>query len=149
MLILDNRKARFDYHIGDVIQVGIVLEGWEVKSIRDHRLTMPAGYVIIRDGELWLTGLTITPLNSASTPVTAVKDRTRKLLAKRKEIDRLIGSIDQKGYTIVPVSLVWHNGVVKVNIALAKGKSHSDKRHSEHDKDVSREIDRMLKNKGR
>jgi SsrA-binding protein len=143
--IARNKKARHDYHIEDDFEAGLVLEGWEVKSLRAGRTQLKEGYVIIRQGELYLFGAHISPLPSASTHVHADPTRTRKLLLNRREIDRLIGAVDRSGYTIVPLSLYWKKGRVKLRIALAKGKKLFDKRASIKQREWDRDKQRLLK----
>ncbi len=140
-----NRIARHDYFIEDDIEVGIVLEGWEVKSLRAGNLQLRESYVFIKDGEIWLTGAHISPLSSASTHVKAHPTRTRKLLAHRREIDRLVGLVDRKGYTLVALSAYWSRGRAKLKLGIAKGKKAHDKRASIKDRDWKRDQARMLK----
>jgi SsrA-binding protein len=144
-----NKKARHDYHIEDDFEAGLVLEGWEVKSLRAGRTQLKEGYVIIRQGELYLFGAHISPLPSASTHVHADPTRTRKLLLNRREIDRLIGAVERSGYTIVPLSLYWKKGRVKLRIALAKGKKLFDKRASIKQREWDRDKQRLLKSGSR
>ena len=143
--IAANRIARHDYFIEDDIEVGIALEGWEVKSLRAGNLQLRESYVFIKDGEIWLTGAHISPLSSASTHVRADPTRTRKLLAHRREIDRLVGLVDRKGYTLVALSAYWSRGRAKLKIGIAKGKKAHDKRATIKDRDWKRDQARMLK----
>ena len=143
--IAENRKARHDYFIEDNIEAGIALEGWEVKSLRAGRGNLTEAYAILKDGEAWLVGAHIAPLLSASTHVRADPIRTRKLLLHRRELDRLIGSVERKGYTLVPLSLYWQRGRTKLDLGLAKGKKQHDKRAVEKDRDWQRQKERMLK----
>jgi SsrA-binding protein len=145
MTIAENRKARFDYHIEERFEAGVVLEGWEVKAIRTGQVQMTNGYVMIKDGEMFLLGLHINALKSASTHVTADAERTKKLLMHREQIRRLIGKTEQKGYTIVPLNLHWKDGRIKVEIALAKGKAEHDKRNTIKDRDWEREQGRLMR----
>jgi SsrA-binding protein len=147
-LIADNRKARFDYHIEDQLEAGIALEGWEVKSLRAGKANITEAYAVFRDGEIWLMASHITPLSSASTHVEANPTRLRKLLLHRREIDRLMGSVDRQGYTLVPLSLYWHQGRAKVKLGLAKGKQSHDKRASIKERDWQRQKGRLMR-KGR
>ena len=147
MSIAENRKALFNYHIEERFEAGVVLEGWEVKAIRDGQVQMTDGYVVVKDGELFLIGLRINALRSASTHVQPDADRTKKLLMHRKEIQRLIGKTEQKGYTMVPLNLHWKGGRVKADIALAKGKAEHDKRNTIKDRDWEREKGRLMRNK--
>ena len=143
--IARNKKARHDYHLEDDFEAGLVLEGWEVKSLRAGRAQLKEGYVIIRQGELYLFGAHISPLPSASSHVHADPTRTRKLLLNRREIDRLTGAVERSGYTIVPLSLYWKKGRVKLRIALAKGKKLFDKRASIKQREWDRDKQRLLK----
>ena len=145
MSIVENRKARFNYSIEDKFEAGVALEGWEVKAIRAGRAQIAEGYIVIREGELFLIGCQITPLLSASTHVKPDAARTKKLLMHRAEIDRLIGRVEQRGYTLVPLNLHYHKGRVKVDIALAKGKKTHDKRQTEKDRDWNREKARLMR----
>jgi len=119
--IAQNKKARFDYFIEDRIEAGLALQGWEVKSMRAGKAQLTDSFVIFRDGEAWLLGSHVTPLNTVSTHVTAEPKRTRKLLMNRREIDRLIGLVERKGYTLIALELYWSKNRVKVNVGLAKG----------------------------
>jgi SsrA-binding protein len=147
MSIAENRKAHFNYHIEERFEAGVVLEGWEVKAIREGQVQMTDGYVIVKDGELYLIGLRINALRSASTHVHPDADRTKKLLMHKEQIRRLIGKTEQKGYTIVPLNLHWKEGRVKADIALAKGKAEHDKRHAIKDRDWEREKGRLMRHK--
>ena len=140
-----NKKARFDYHLEDPLEAGIALEGWEVKALRAGHLQLKESYVVVKDGELWLFGAHIAPLSSASTHVKANPVRTRKLLVHRRELDRLIGAVERKGYTLVPLRMYWKRGKAKVEIALAKGKKKYDKRATEKRRDWDREKQRLLR----
>ncbi len=146
-VIAENRRARYDYHIEERFETGIVLEGWEVKAIRAGQVQLTDGYVHIRDGELFLIGLRINALRSASTHVRAEPDRTKKLLMHKAEIRRLVGKTEQKGFTLVPLNLHFKGGRVKVEIALAKGKAQHDKRDSEKQRDWERETGRLMRHK--
>ena len=143
--IADNKKARFDYKIEESLEAGLALEGWEVKSLRAGRAQITESYVHIRDGEAWLLGARIAPLETASTHITADPTRTRKLLLHRKELDRLIGAVERKGYTLVPLNLHWSRGRAKVDIGLAKGKKSHDKRAAVKDRQWKRQQERILK----
>lgn len=140
-----NRKARHDYSIEEQYEAGLALQGWEVKSLRDKRVQIGESHVIIRRGEAWLLNAHITPLSSASTHVLADPGRTRKLLLNRRELNILMGHVEQKGYTIVPLELYWKNGRAKLRVALAKGKKLHDKRASEKDRDWQRQKERIFK----
>ncbi|MBT8084128.1 MAG: SsrA-binding protein SmpB [Woeseia sp.] len=143
--IAENRKARHEYFIEDTFEAGLVLEGWEVKSLRAGRAQLTETYVHVKNGEAWLIGAHFSPLTSASTHVNANPTRTRKLLLNRKELDRLIGAVERKGYTLVALNLHWSKGKVKVDIGLAKGKKQHDKRATEKARDWQRQKARILK----
>lgn len=145
MSIAENRKARFNYTLEDKYEAGLVLEGWEVKAIREGRAQLTDGYIVIRDGELYLIGCQVSPLHSASTHVKPEAARTKKLLLHKDEINRLIGKVEQRGYTLVPLNLHYSKGRVKVDIALAKGKKSHDKRQTEKDRDWDREKARIMR----
>jgi SsrA-binding protein len=147
MSIAENRRARFEYHIEERHEAGMVLSGWEIKAIRAGQVQLNDGYVVIRDGELWLIGCRIHPLGTASTHVRPDADRTKKLLMHKEEIRRLIGKVEQKGFTIVPLDLHYKGGRVKAEIALAKGKAEHDKRHAEKKRDWEREHARLMRRK--
>ena len=147
MSIAENRRARFDYHIEERFEAGMVLEGWEIKDIRAGQVQLTDGYVVIRDGDLYLIGCRINALNSASTHVHPEADRTKKLLMHREEIRRLIGKVEQKGFTLVPLDLHYKGGYVKAEIALAKGKAQHDKRNTEKQRDWDREKGRLMRHK--
>jgi SsrA-binding protein len=144
MSIVSNKKAYHDYFIEEKYEAGIVLEGWEVKAIRAGRVQLKDTYVIVRDGELWLLGGHISPLLTASTHVRPDMTRTRKLLLKADEIKRLIGKVEQRGFTLVPLDLHYKNGKIKCEIALARGKAQHDKRHSEKEREWQREKQRVM-----
>ena len=127
----------------------MVLHGWEVKAVRDGKVQLTDGYVVIRDGELFLIGCQINPLKTASTHVSPDAVRTKKLLMHKDEIRRLIGKVEQKGYTLVPLNLHWKNGRVKCEIALAKGKAEHDKRHTIKEREGKREVERAMKQRTR
>lgn len=143
--IVQNKRARFDYQIDDTYEAGMVLQGWEVKSLREGRAQINESYAFIKDGEAWITGLQITPLLSASTHITPDPVRPRKLLLHRDEIDKLLGAVDRKGYTLVPLSLYWKNGRAKLALGIGKGKKAHDKRATEKDRDWQRQKARVLK----
>lgn len=140
-----NRKARHEYAIEDSFEAGIALHGWEVKSLRAGRVQIDQSYILLKKGEAWLLGASITPLQTASTHVQPDPQRTRKLLLHKSELNKLIGSVERKGYTLIPLSLYWKNNHVKLQIALAKGKKLHDKRASEKDRDWQREKQRLMK----
>lgn len=151
MSIVQNKKAFHDYFIEDKFEAGIVLEGWEVKAIRDNRAQLKEAYVIIKRGEIYLLGCHISPLGSTSTHVSPDNVRTRKLLLKGEEIAKLIGKVERSGYTLVPIDLHYKKGLIKCEIGLAKGKKQYDKRAVEKEKDWKREQNRILRavNKGK
>ncbi len=144
-LIADNRAARHDFAIEDDHEAGIVLEGWEVKSLRAGRINLKESYAVLRNGEAWLLGCHISPLNSASTHVRPDPTRTRKLLLHRREIDRLVGAVERGGYALVPLSMYWHKGRAKIRLGLGKGKKAHDKRASEKSRDWQRQKQRLLR----
>lgn len=143
--IAENRRARYDYFIEERLEAGLALEGWEVKSMRAGRAQLTEAYVYVRNGEAFLIGAHIAPLSTASTHKVADPVRTRKLLLHRNEIDRLIGAVERRGYTIVPLELYWKNGRAKLQIGLAKGKKQHDKRATEKDRDWQRDKARTLR----
>ncbi|MEG0447665.1 MAG: SsrA-binding protein SmpB, partial [Comamonas sp.] len=128
---------------------GVVLHGWEVKALRSGKVQLTDGYVLIKDGELYLMGCQINPLKTASTHVSPDAARIKKLLMKKDEIKRLVGKVEQKGYTLVPINLHWKNGYVKCDIALAKGKAEHDKRDVIKDREGKREVERVMKGRNR
>lgn len=140
-----NKKARYDYFIEETFEAGLALEGWEVKSLRSGRAQLTESYVHVRDGEAWLLGAHITPLNTVSTHVHPDPTRTRKLLMHRQELDRLVGAVERKGFTLVPLNLHWSRGKAKLDIGLAKGKKQHDKRAARKDRDWERQKAKILK----
>lgn len=140
-----NRRARHDYHIEERFEAGIVLDGWEVKALREGRAQVAEAYVYIQNGEAFLLGAHINPLQSASTHVVPKADRTRKLLLHRRELSRLIGATERAGYTLVPLDLHWTRGRAKLEVGLAKGKKKHDKRADIKDRDWQRQKERLLK----
>jgi SsrA-binding protein len=145
MSIAENRKAFHDYFIEDKYEAGIVLEGWEVKAVREGRVQLKEAYVIIQRGEIYLIGCHITPLGSASTHVRPDAIRTRKLLLHNEEIAKLIGKVERSGYTLVPLDLHYTRGRIKAQIGLAKGKKQYDKREAEKERDWEREKGRIMR----
>ncbi|MBP6892850.1 MAG: SsrA-binding protein SmpB [Gammaproteobacteria bacterium] len=143
--IADNKKAAYNYFFEERYEAGMVLEGWEVKALREGKVQLTDGYVLIRDGEMFIVGCQINPLKSASTHVNPDAIRTKKLLLHKEEIRRLTGKVEQKGYTLVPLNLHWKAGKVKCEIALAKGKAEHDKRDTIKDREGKREVERALK----
>jgi SsrA-binding protein len=147
MSIAENRRAFFDYHLEERHEAGMVLHGWEIKAIRAGQVQLTDGYVVIRDGELFLIGCRINALRSASTHVSPEADRTKKLLMHKEEIKRLIGKVEQKGFTLVPLNLHFKGSHVKAEIALAKGKAEHDKRNTVKERDWEREKGRLMRHK--
>ena len=140
-----NKRARHEYHIDRRFEAGISLQGWEVKSLRAGRINFGDSYAIVNQGEIYLFGSSIPPLISASTHVVANDRRTRKLLLHREEIDQLIGAVERKGYTMVPIAMYWKGNKVKVEIGLARGKQAHDKREADKDRDWQREKQRTMR----
>lgn len=140
-----NRKAGHEFFIEDRFEAGLVLEGWEVKSLRAGRVQLDQGYILLKHGQAWLFGALITPLQTASTHIHPDSQRSRKLLLHQRELNKLIGSVERRGYTIVPLSLYWKNNRVKIEIGLAKGKKLHDKRATEKERDWQRQKQRLLK----
>ncbi len=145
MSITVNKKAFHDYFIEEKHEAGMALEGWEVKAIRAGRMNIKESYVIIKGGELFLIGMHITPLLTASTHVSPDPTRTRKLLLHEREIMKLIGKVERAGYALVPLDLHFTRGRIKLEIGLAKGKKQYDKRADELEKDSKREAQRAMK----
>ena len=140
-----NKKARHNYFIEDRFEAGLALQGWEVKSLREGRAQLTESYIVINNNEAWLFGFHISPLLSASTHITPDPTRTRKLLLHRRELDRLIGAVERKGYTLVPLALYWKKGRAKLEIALARGKQNQDKRTADKDREWARSKQRLLR----
>jgi len=145
--IVFNRKAGFEYFIEEQYEAGLVLEGWEVKSLRAGKINIADAHIIVKYGEAFLLGAQIQPLQTASTHVVADPIRTRKLLLNRKELNSLIGRVERQGYTIVPLSLYWKKNKIKIKIALAKGKKEHDKRDTVKNREWQRDHSRIMKNK--
>ncbi len=143
--IARNKKARYEFFVEDTFEAGLALEGWEVKSLREGRAQLTESYVHLRDGEAWLLGAHIAPLTTASTHIHPDPTRTRKLLLHRRELDRLIGAVERKGYTLVPLNLHWSKGRAKLDLGLAKGKKQHDKRATQKERDWKRQKARILK----
>ncbi|MEE9326452.1 MAG: SsrA-binding protein SmpB [Cocleimonas sp.] len=143
--IAKNKVAYHDYFVEDTYEAGLVLEGWEVKSLRDGRAQLKEGYVFIKNGEAWISGAQITPLLSASTHVNPVATRIRKLLLHDYELVKLAAAVDRKGYTILPLTLYWKHNRVKLEIGVGKGKQQHDKRAVSKEKDWNRNKQRILK----
>jgi SsrA-binding protein len=140
-----NKRARFEYFIEDRLEAGVALEGWEVKSLREGRIQFSDSYVLLKDDEAFLFGCQINPLPTASTHITPDPVRTRKLLLHRREIDRLTGAVERRGYTIIPTAMYWSHGKVKVEVGMAKGKRQHDKRKTAKDRDWERQKGRIMK----
>ena len=145
MSIVQNKKAFHDYFIEEKYEAGIVLEGWEVKAIRDNRTNIKEAYVIIQRGEIYLIGCHITPMGAASTHIRPDAIRTRKLLLHSEEISKLIGKVERSGYTLVPIDMHFKGGRIKIEIGLAKGKKQFDKRHAEKERDWKRDKARIMR----
>jgi SsrA-binding protein len=142
-----NKKARHDYFIEEEFEAGIALQGWEVKSLRDNRLQLAESYVLVKNAEAFLFGAHISPMNTASTHINPDPTRSRKLLLHRAELSKLIGAVERKGYTLVPLSMYWAHGLAKLKIGLGKGKKAFDKRAVEKEKDWNREKQRLLRSR--
>jgi SsrA-binding protein len=147
--IAENRKARHEYSIESTYEAGLALQGWEVKSMRAGRVQLKEAYVFLRNGEAFLFGAHVSALPTASTHVIPDPIRTRKLLLNRSELSGLVGAVDRKGYTLVPLELYWKAGKAKLRIGLAKGKKEHDKRATSKDKDWQREKSRLMKHSAR
>jgi len=147
--IVLNKKAQHDYFIEDRYEAGLVLEGWEVKSVRAGRAQINEAYVVIREGELYLLNSHLSPLPTASTHIRPDPTRTRKLLLKAEEIRKLIGKVERAGYALVPLDLHFRGGRIKLEVGLAKGKRQFEKRASEEEKDWKRQQQRLLKKRSR
>ncbi|MGS2723678.1 SsrA-binding protein SmpB [Porticoccus sp. GXU_MW_L64] len=140
-----NKRARHDYHLTDKFEAGVSLLGWEVKSMRAGKVQLTDTYVLLQNGEAWLIGANVTPLQSASTHYVTEPDRTRKLLLNRRELAKIFQAVQQKGYTCVATALYWKQHLVKCEIALAKGKADHDKRETEKRRDWDRQKQRILR----
>jgi len=147
--IADNKKAAYNYFFEERFEAGMVLQGWEVKALREGKVQLTDGYVVVKGGELYVIGCQINPLKTASTHVNPDAVRTKKLLMHKDEIRRLIGKVEQKGYTLVPLNLHWKAGKVKCEIALARGKAEHDKRDTIKDREGKREVERAMKSRNR
>ena len=147
--IAQNKKARFDYHVEDKFEAGIMLLGWEVKSLRMGKGQITDAYVILQNGEAYLVGAQIQPLNTVSTHFVVEPERARKLLLNQRELSRLLAARDQKGKSVVALSLYWKQHLVKCQIAIATGKKKHDKRETEKDRDWSRQKQRLMQHSQR
>ena len=142
-LITVNRKARYDYHIENTFEAGIALSGWEIKSLRAGKAQLSESYIILKNGEAFLLNAHFAPLKTAVSYLETTPNRTRKLLLHKKELNKLIGAVARKGYTIVPLNLHWKNNMAKIDIALAKGKKQHDKRMAIKRRDWERQKQRL------
>lgn len=140
-----NKRARFEFHIDEKLEAGISLEGWEVKSLRAGKIQFADSYVLLKDNEAYLFGCLIEPLPTVSTHIRPDPTRTRKLLLHRRELDRLIGLVERKGFSLIPTAMYFSRGRVKVEIALARGKRQHDKRKAVKDRDWERQKRRIMK----
>ncbi len=140
-----NKRARHEYALEDKQEAGLVLEGWEVKSLRAGKVQLVDAYVMLKNNEAFLFGALITPLQTASTHIQPDSRRTRKLLLHREELDKLIGAVERKGYALIPTAMYWKKGRAKLEIALAKGKKEHDKRASVKDRDWQRDKQRLMR----
>jgi len=147
MSIITNKKAFHDYFVEEKFEAGIVLEGWEIKAIRAGRANIKESYVIVRNGEVFIFGMHVTPLSQASTHINPDPVRTRKLLLHAAQISKLIGKVERAGFTLMPLDLHYQRGRVKVEIGLAKGKKQHDKRDAEKERDWNREKARLMRTK--
>ncbi len=143
--IARNKRARFEYRIEETFEAGLVLEGWEAKALRAGRANLTESYVVLKNGEAWLIGSHISPLPTASTHVHPDPTRSRKLLLNRREIDRLVGAVQRRGYTVIALKMYWKKGRAKVEIGLAKGKKLYDKRAAVKERDWKRDKERAMK----
>lgn len=143
--IVLNKRARYDYFIEEKFEAGIVLEGWEVKSLREGQVQLGESYVFVKDNEIWITGCVISALQTVSTHITPNPNRTRKLLLHRREIDKLIGAVERKGYTLIATAMYWKKNMVKLEVGIGKGKKEHDKRAVQKDRDWNRDKSRILK----
>jgi SsrA-binding protein len=143
--IAENRRARHDYFIEERIEAGVALQGWEVKSLRAGRLQLQEAYVMLKGNEAWLFGAHVSPLVAASTQTKADPTRTRKLLLHRRQIDSLVGAVERRGRTLVPLAMYWKNGRAKLEVGLARGKKEHDKRADTREREWQREKARVMK----
>ena len=144
-VIATNKRARFDYHLLETFEAGLALEGWEVKSLREKRVQLTESYVTMRDGEAWLIGAHISPLKTVAKHSNPNPTRERKLLLHLKELSQLVGAVERRGYTLVPLKMFWQYGRAKLEIGTAKGKKQYDKRQTERERDWNREKQRTLR----
>ena len=146
-LIADNRKARHDYELLDQFEAGLALAGWEVKALRAGRCQLRDSFVVIKNGEAWLLNTHISPLTTVSTHINPDPTRSRKLLLTKRELNKLIGAVQQQGFTLIPLNLHWKHNRVKLDFALAKGKKLYDKRESAKRHDWDRQKQRLLRHR--
>lgn len=146
-MITNNPRAYHDYFVEDKFEAGLVLEGWEAKAIRAGKVSIKEAYVMSRNNEVFVIGMHVTPLDTASTHEKHDNTRTRKLLLNKREIDKILGKTTISGYTVVPLNLYYSKGKIKIEIGLAKGKKQYDKRETEKQKDWTRDKERLMKNK--
>ncbi len=144
-IIALNKRARFEYHIEDRFEAGLVLEGWEVKSLRDGRIEFSDSYILLKDNEAWLFGCRLSPHPTTSKHTQVDPTRTRKLLLHRNEINKLMGAVERQGYTVIPTSVYWSKGKVKLEIGMAKGKQQHDKRKAVKSREWQVEQGRIMK----
>ena len=142
-----NKRARHDYSIDERFEAGIVLEGWEVKSLRAGKVQIVESYILLKDSEAFLFGALISPLPTASTHISPVPQRSRKLLLHRSELNRLVGAVERKGFALIPTALYWKNGKVKLELGIARGKKEHDKREVEKDRDWQRQKAQIMRHK--
>ena len=142
-----NKRARHDYSIDERFEAGIVLEGWEVKSLRAGKVQIVESYILLKDSEAFLFGALITPLPTASTHISPEPQRSRKLLLHRSELNRLVGAVERKGFALIPTALYWKNGKVKLELGIARGKKEHDKREVEKDRDWQRQKAQIMRHK--
>jgi SsrA-binding protein len=147
MSIAQNRKAFHDYFVEERYEAGLVLEGWEVKAIRAGRAQLGDAYVLVRNGALWLVGAHISPLPTVSTHFVPDPTRTRKLLMHAEEIQRLIGKVERRGYTLIPLDMHYKKGRIKLEVALGRGKLKHDKRAAERDREWERDKQKLLRSR--
>jgi SsrA-binding protein len=147
--IAENRKARHEYFIEETYEAGLSLQGWEVKSLREGRVQLKEAYVFLRNGEAFLFGAHVSALPTASTHVIPDPIRTRKLLLNRAELNGLVGAVERRGYTLIPLEMYWKGGRVKLRVGLGKGKKEHDKRSTSKDRDWQREKSRLMKHSAR
>ena len=145
MSIVENRKAFHDYFIEERFEAGLALEGWEVKAVRAGRANLKEAYVVVKSAEILLIGAHVSPLSTASTHFTPDPTRTRKLLLRREEINRLIGKVERAGYTLTPLNLHFSKSRIKLEVGLARGKKQYDKRATIKERDWKREQQRLLR----